>query len=106
MQRFVARPSGNGPQQCAVCGAALIYSARYPDRLCDDCVARAVDGEGRRLEFGNTDISGGFMAVFAENGERAAAVERDHIVFVDGRRCRADEAHFGGIVVVPDVPSP
>jgi hypothetical protein len=46
-------------------------------------------------------MSGGFVATFADDKAPAEAVSRDHIVFVDGLRCWADEARFGGIVVRP-----
>lgn len=56
--------------------------------------------EGRALAFSNTDMSGGFAARYADTGERRDSA----ICFVDGVRCRAGEARFGGIVIEPDDP--
>ncbi len=84
-------------QSCPVCGASQSANPRYPAYLCRDCCERAVDETGRRLRFYNTDLGGGFAAVVADTGE-----PRDsHVCFVNGIRCRADEARFGGIVIEP-----
>ena len=45
--------------------------------------------------------TGGLQAVYSETGEPYL----DHVCFVRGVRCCADEAHFGGIVVQPIKPS-
>jgi hypothetical protein len=68
---------------------------RYPRRVCASCVERACDEEGRRLRFSNTGLSGGFVARYADGGAERAS----HECFIDGVRCWADEAYFGGIVV-------
>lgn len=47
--------------------------------------------------FGNTDLSGGFVATYADSGEIRLA----HDCFVRGIHCWADEARFGGIVIQP-----
>jgi hypothetical protein len=88
-------------QQCPICHAELPASERYPDHLCAECAARAVDTAGRPLTFSNVGFSGGFRAVFTDDGTDADRVSRDHIVIVDGIRCWADEHRFGGIVVRP-----
>jgi hypothetical protein len=84
-------------QNCPICGTGQPADPRYPNYLCSDCVARAVDEGGRPLRFGNTGIGGGFVASYP-GGE----TKRDsHLCFVDGVTCWADEARFGGIVVQP-----
>jgi hypothetical protein len=88
-------------QHCPLCGAGVTTSPRYPDHLCTECAGRAVDADGRPLRFYNVSFSGGFRAVFADDETDADAVSRDHLVFVDGVRCWADEARFGGIVLRP-----
>jgi hypothetical protein len=88
-------------QLCPRCAAEVPTSERYPDRLCADCVSRAVDADGRPLLFYNVSFSGGFRAVFADDQTDADVVSREHLVFVDGVRCWADEARFGGIVLRP-----
>jgi hypothetical protein len=91
-------------QRCPLCSAEVAPNPRYPDHLCRDCAVRTVDAAGRAVTLQNTAMSGGVAAFFAD-GTRAVDVERDHVVFVDGVRCRAEEAHFGGIVVRPE-PAP
>jgi hypothetical protein len=58
---------------------------------------QATDKSGRSLEFANIDATGGFQAFYSDTGEHY----RDHVCFVRGVRCCADEAHFGGIVIQP-----
>lgn len=88
-------------QRCPICRTEVRASARYPDYLCPGCADRAVDIHGRPLTFRNTSMSGGFKAIYTDDETPAEAVTRDHTVFVDGVRCRADEARFGGIVIRP-----
>jgi hypothetical protein len=45
--------------------------------------------------FSNVGLSGGFAAQYADTG----AVYLSHECFIRGIPCRADEAHFGGIVI-------
>lgn len=40
-------------------------------------------------------MSGGFIAGYADNGEEHG----QHICYIDGIKCWADEARFGGIVI-------
>lgn len=73
----------------------MALNPRYPRAVCPDCAARAASADGRRLTFGNVSLSGGFAAVYADSGEPYPG----HECFIDGVRCHADEARFGGIVV-------
>jgi predicted RNA-binding Zn-ribbon protein involved in translation (DUF1610 family) len=82
-------------QYCPICSAIVEASSRYPRFVCPDCASRASSGDGRLLEFTNTDPSGGFAARYADTGESYD----EHECFIDGIRCRADEARFGGIVI-------
>lgn len=70
-------------------------NARYPRYLCRECASGASDKSGKKLEFGNTDLSGGFEAVYADTGKKY----QSHECFVKGMRCWADEARFGGVVI-------
>ena len=91
------QPNPGADEPCPLCGSPRPHSLRYPDNVCADCVERAADETGRRLTFFNLGFSGGFGAAYADTAE-----PRDsHICFIDGVRCWADEAHFGGIVVRP-----
>jgi hypothetical protein len=94
---FQPNPGPDAP--CPLCNAPRPHSPRYPDNVCADCVARAVDETGRRLEF-NTALNGGIRAKYADSGEQ----RESHDCFIDGVRCRADEAYFGGVVVRPAGP--
>lgn len=84
-------------QKCPICSAPVQYSERYPKYVCVDCSLRAADEDGRSLSFANLSLSGGFAAIYADTRE-----ERDsHECYIDGIRCHADEAKFGGIVIQP-----
>ncbi|MCK8783850.1 hypothetical protein M0638_05580 [Roseomonas sp. NAR14] len=84
-------------QPCPICGRAVAASPRYPRYLCRDCAGRACTADGRKLEFFNAAASGGYMARHADDGTDHPS----HECYVDGRRCHADEARFGGIVIQP-----
>ena len=73
---------------------------RYPNYVCDDCAKRTCDEENRPLKFYNQSMSGGFVAQYQDTGEE----RHSHVCFIDGVKCWADEARFGGIViqVVPE----
>jgi len=85
------------PQQCPICGTGVARDQRYPSKLCRKCVDQATDESGRSLEFSNVDATGGFQAFYSETGQQYP----DHVCYVRGVQCCADEAHLGGIVVQP-----
>lgn len=82
-------------QACATCSGTIPESPRYPRRVCAACEARATAADGRRLTFGNQELSGGFVARYVDTGQEHPG----HECFIDGIRCHADEARLGGIVV-------
>ena len=86
---------------CFVCGAGLgelnDTRVRYPSRLCFVCLQETVDERGRHVRFRNEDMSGGFIAIEEESG----AQTDNHVCYVRGIACWADEAYGGGIVVTP-----
>ena len=82
-------------QFCPICKQAVRPSARYPHYICRECAARATDAQQRLLQFGNTSLSGGFCAKYADTDEDY----HSHVCFIDGIKCWADEARFGGIVI-------
>lgn len=71
------------------------FDSRYPRAVCPDCVAQARDPAGRLLDFYNEGLWGGFLAFIRATGEYYPS----HECFINGARCRADEARFGGIVI-------
>jgi len=85
-------------QTCPICGASVQPSQRYPRHVCRDCFAEATDRAGRRLEFSNVGMSGGYAAHYPDTGEPYDS----HDCWIRGIRCRADEARFGGIVIERD----
>lgn len=88
-------PPAQHTAPCPLCGRPRPHSERYPLAVCSDCATLAKDQEGKALAFYNQDGSGGYMALVKESGERY----NSHICFINGVRCYADEARFGGIVI-------
>lgn len=88
-------------QGCFVCGCSLgkplEARERHPERLCGVCELEATDADGRSVAFGNVDMFGGFVSRYRDTGESYGR----HECFVRGRACVANEARFGGIVIVP-----
>ena len=84
---------------CSICGATMKTLPRYPRRVCGTCAAKASDESGRALQFFNTSLGGGFIAYYADSNQ--TETYPSHHCFIDGIRCYADEARFGGIVVEP-----
>lgn len=80
---------------CPICGERMTANPRYPHQVCQTCVERVCDEDGRPLRFYNTSLSGGFLARYVDTD----ADRESHVCYIDGVRCWADEAHLGGIVV-------
>lgn len=85
-------------KKCPICFTIIKKSFRYPHYVCSDCSQRASDKNGRLLNFYNVDLSGGFWGRYLDTKE----IYESHICYIDGVKCYADEAHFGGIVVEID----
>ena len=84
-------------QHCPICQKLVEPSQRYPRYLCLECASRARSKDGRPLKFSNIDMTGGFIAAYADTGETYPS----HECYVDGIECHADEHRFGGIVIQP-----
>jgi hypothetical protein len=82
-------------QHCPICNTAVPPSERYPRYVCESCRRRVQDERGRPLTFSNESFSGGFVAIDPDTHEKSD----NHICYVDGIKCWADEAHMGGIVI-------
>ena len=78
---------------CPFCNNQLLKRDRYPNYVCFDCHDKTVTEKGVKIEFYNVDHSGGFVSVI--NGVKG----EEHICFIDGNKCWADEDRFGGIVI-------
>jgi hypothetical protein len=90
-------PMSQDQQFCPICHKSVPRFERYPHYLCLECASRAKSEDGRLLKFSNIDMSGGFVAQYADNEESYSS----HECYVDGIPCYADEGHFGGIVIQP-----
>jgi hypothetical protein len=82
-------------QQCPICSVEVRPNPRYPRYVCPTCAGKAASADGRLLQFGNVDLSGGFVARYADTGVEYSS----HACFIGGVKCHADEARFGGIVI-------
>jgi hypothetical protein len=94
-----------GWRACPTCGRSERLSpefhSRYPDAVCQDCMAAAVDADGRPLQFSNESLSGGFLSYRLEtSGHPSRTAAPVHVCYVHGRQCWADEAYLGGVVIV------
>lgn len=85
-------------KKCPICFRKVKKSFRYPNYVCSDCCQRASDENGRLLNFFNVDLSGGFWGRYVDTKE----IYESHVCYIDGVKCYADEAHFGGIVIEID----
>lgn len=83
---------------CPICRVELRPVPRYPRYVCPACFARAASADGRTLAFSNIGLSGGYAARYDDTG----APYDSHVCWIDGIRCHADEARFGGIVIEVD----
>lgn len=93
-------PGSRGTQPCPNCGAEVAQSDRYPEYLCDECEARAVDAEGARVTGSNASFGGGFVLHWPD-GEHEALPCASARVWVDGREWEYSEARFGGVLITP-----
>jgi len=82
-------------QLCPICGVSVVPMARYPHYVCATCAAKAVAPDGQSLRFFNLSLSSGFGAEYADTGEPYD----NSICFIDGLKCFAAEARFGGSVI-------
>jgi len=88
-------------RRCAICGAPdeqVGPATRYPRGVCPTCAERALAPDGEPVRFHNTGPLGTGCARHRASG----VVEDDPVCFIDGIRCRAEEARFGGIVIQRD----
>jgi len=87
-------------QHCPACNRYVKHSTRYPKYACSKCVSRAVDGKGKAVSFFNTTEDGhGCQGMLVETKERIKSMS----CFIKGIEFEAEEAYFGGIVLLPTV---
>ena len=78
---------------CPICKKNKNISLRYPNAVCNNCYNKTKTEFNEPIHFGNKDIFGGFISLV--NDVRG----NEHICYIDGIKCYADEARFGGIVI-------
>jgi hypothetical protein len=67
------------------------------DKACDDSPLERLRQRGRKLNFDNISMSGGFEAIVADTTAKSAS----YICYIEGVKCWADEARFDGIAIEP-----
>jgi hypothetical protein len=82
-------------QLCPICSAPVSPNPRYPRYVCRDCVPRASSFDGRPVRFGNSGTGDGVEARYVDGDE----LYESRQCLIDGVRCWAREAHFGGVVI-------
>lgn len=85
----------HNPQQfCPLCKKNVYFIPRYPNYVCADCIDTGTfTDDGKKISFSNVDYTGGFMSII--DGVKGT----EHVCYIKGVKCRADESRFGGIVI-------
>jgi hypothetical protein len=87
-------------QKCPVCKENVECVPRYPRYVCEDCQQKhpPVNSDGKEVEYFNLGFGGGVGSCL--KGEQPTdPPQSEHICFINGVKCWADEARFGGIVI-------
>ena len=84
-------------QICPICGEDTPEMGRYPNYVCDTCINthETLTADNKRIQFSNINPFGGFQSKI-EGDENYG---NQHECFINGIKCHADEARFGGIVI-------
>lgn len=84
---------------CPICNTVFNRFIRYPKSICSTCANLDIkDSNGNIVTFTNIDISGGFQSLHVGEGNQIEKKE-EHECYINGKKCWADEARFGGIVI-------
>jgi hypothetical protein len=84
---------------CPICARLFTIPIRYPKSICGNCTRCDIkDKDGYIVTFQNIDISGGFESIHVGEGNQNIK-KQDHVCFVNGIKCWADQARFGGIII-------
>ena len=84
-------------QFCPNCGNERSFTQRYPKSLCFDCYSLTTDLKGKRVEFFNSEMSGGCQAYYVGTGQKEKY--KSETCYIDGIEYFAEEARFGGIAI-------
>lgn len=83
---------------CAACGRRHGATPEYLQTVCDECLERASDSKGRRVEL---TLTPGIQALHRDDGSECREVTESRTVFVDGKGYRVTSNKFDVIVVCP-----
>jgi hypothetical protein len=79
---------------CPICDMEMNYTPRYPKAVCDICSVRTVNIDGDKIDFHNTTTFGGGCQGVV-NGIHVNYLS----CYINGKKCYASDARFGGIVI-------
>jgi len=84
-------------QECPSCKKHIKICHRHPKYICRECLQTYpfLNEKGQEVIFSNIDWTGGFVS----RVKGSDICEADHICFINGIKCWADEFRFGGIVI-------
>lgn len=91
------------PFVCPHCGGpSPRQTPRYFDAVCDPCVERMTDADGRAVRAYNATLLGtGLLVLHRDDESECASATATGDVLIDGRPYVAWEGRFGGVVVQP-----
>lgn len=84
-------------QTCPICSKEVVENPRYSNYVCEDCSEKAVTDKGEKIKFYNTDALGYGVTAEKEDG----STYNSNICYIEKIKCKASEARFGGIVIMP-----
>ena len=85
---------------CPICTTKMDRMVRYPRSICGDCCTKenVKDASGNPVWFANSHPFGmGFVSLHTIDG--TVVQKEEHVCYVKGVKCYAEEARFGGIVI-------
>lgn len=82
---------------CPCCKKLTEICHRHPKYICRECVNTypILNKDGEEVVFSNIDWTGGFVS----RVKNSTVCQEDHICYINGIKCWADEYRFGGIVI-------
>ena len=84
---------------CPICTTLFNRPIRYQKSICKSCSNLEIkDENGFTVNFQNIDWSGGFESLHVGEGNQIIK-KAEHVCYINGVKCWADEARFGGIVI-------
>lgn len=81
---------------CPICNKKKKMMLRYPKIVCSQCISTGIWSDKQKtnsIKFQNIGFNGGFMSIV--NNIKG----NQHLCYINGKQCRADESRFGGIVI-------